>query len=56
MFGNYRISSNKRRASKKRRPLISAVPFGIHIEISASPVKTTAILNTELIRIVTIFY
>ena len=56
MFGNYRISSNKRRASNKRRPLINAVPFAIHIEISASPVITTAPLNTELIRIVTIFY
>ena len=31
----YRISSNKRRASNKRRPLISAAPLGIHIEISA---------------------
>ena len=31
----YRISS-KRRASNKRRPLISAAPLGIHIEISAS--------------------
>ena len=33
---DYRISSNKRRASNKRRPLISAAPLGIHIEISAS--------------------
>ena len=31
----YRISSNKRRASNKCRPLISAAPLGIHIEISA---------------------
>ena len=30
----YRISSNKRRASNKRCPLISAAPLGI--EISAS--------------------
>ena len=30
------ISSNKRRASNKRRPLKSAAPLGIHIEISAS--------------------
>ena len=33
---NYRISSNKRWASNKRRPLISAALLGIHIEISAS--------------------
>ena len=32
----YRISSNKLWASNKRRRLISAAPFGIHIEISAS--------------------
>ena len=32
----YRISSNKRRVSNKRCPLISAAPLGIHIEISAS--------------------
>ena len=32
----YRISSNKRRVSNKRRPQISAAPFGIHIEITAS--------------------
>ena len=35
-FVIYRISSNKRRASNKCRPLISAAPLGIHIEISAS--------------------
>ena len=33
---NYHISSNKRRASNKRRLLISATLLGIHIEISAS--------------------
>ena len=33
---NYRISFNKRRASNKRRPLISAAVLGVHIEISAS--------------------
>ena len=47
---NYRISSIERRASNKPRPLISAAPFGIHIEISAAP------LSAALIRIVTIFY
>ena len=31
----YRISSDKRRASYKRRPL-TAAPLGIHIEVSAS--------------------
>ena len=33
---SYCISSNKRRVSDKSRPLISAAPLGIHIEISAS--------------------
>ena len=33
---NYRISSNKHRVSNKHRPLISAAPLSIHIEISAS--------------------
>ena len=33
---NYHISSNKLRASNKRRLLISATLLGIHIEISAS--------------------
>ena len=32
----YRISSNERRVSNKRRPLISVALLGIHIEISAS--------------------
>ena len=32
----YRISSNKRRASNKHQPLISAALLGIHIEINAS--------------------
>ena len=32
----YRISSNKRRASNKRRPPINVGPLGIHIEISVS--------------------
>ena len=31
-----RISSNKRRASKKRRPLTSAAPLGFCIAINAS--------------------
>ena len=35
-YSEYRISSNKRRASNKFRPLISTAPLGIHIEISAS--------------------
>ena len=35
-LGRYRISSNKRRASNNHRPLISAAPLGIYIEISAS--------------------
>ena len=30
------ISSNKRRASNNRFPLINDAPLGIHIEISAS--------------------
>ena len=33
---DYRISSNKRRAPNKHRPLISAAISGAHIEISAS--------------------
>ena len=32
----YLISSNKRQASNKRHPLISAAPLDIQIEISAS--------------------
>ena len=35
---------------------ISAAPLGIHIEISASPLKSIAPLNVVLIRIATIFY
>ena len=31
----YRISSNKRRASKKARPLIYAALLGAHIKINA---------------------
>ena len=50
VFPHYRISSNKRRASNKCRPLISAALLGIHIEISAPP------LNAALIRIDTKFY
>ena len=38
----HRISSNKRLASNKRCPLISASPFGIHIEISASNKRRTS--------------
>ena len=33
---NYRIPSNKRRASNKCHPVISAALLAIHIEISAS--------------------
>ena len=36
IYMTYRISSNKCCSSNKRRPLISAAPLGIHIEISAS--------------------
>ena len=32
----YRISSDKRRVSNKRRPPISVAPLGMHIETSAS--------------------
>ena len=52
----YCIFSNKRWASNKRRSLIRAALLGIHIEISASPLIDAALLNTVLIRIVTIFY
>ena len=52
----YRISSNKRLASNKRYPLISAAPLGIVIEISASPLISAPPLNAALIRIVAIFY
>ena len=51
-----RISSNKRRASNNRRPLISVASLGIHIEISAFLLIRAAPLNTVLIRIVIIFY
>ena len=37
-------------------PQISAASLGILIEISASPLMSTATLNTAVIRIVTIFY
>ena len=36
MIMDYCISSNKRRASNKRHPLISAAPMGNHIEITAT--------------------
>ena len=52
----YRVSSNKHRASNKRRPLIKAAPSVIHIEISVSPLISVALLNAVLIRIVTIFH
>ena len=39
-----------------KAPLISAAPLGIHIEISASPLISAALLKTALIRIATIFY
>ena len=48
--------SNKRRASNKLRPLISAATLSIHIEISASPLISAAPLNKVLIKRVTIFY
>ena len=53
---NYHISCNKRWALNKRLPLISVTSLGIHIEISAYPLISTAPLNTTCIRIVTIFY
>ena len=43
----YRISSNKRRASNKHRPLISVTPLGIPIEIIAFPLMSAAPLNLE---------
>ena len=52
----YRISSNKRLTSNKRRPLISPPHLGIHIEISTSPLISATPLNVALIRIVTIYY
>ena len=59
----YRISSNKRRASNKRRPLTSFAPLDIHIEISPPPPRppaprliSAAPLNTALIKIVTVLY
>ena len=52
----YRIIRDKRRASNKRRPLISAAPLGINIEISASPLISAAPLNAALIGMVTILY
>ena len=48
--------ASKLRASNKHGTLINAIPLGIHIEISASPLISAAPLNTVLIRIVTIFY
>ena len=36
-------------------PQISAAPLGIHFEISASLLINAALLNTALVRIVTIF-
>ena len=53
-----RISSNKGRASNKRRPLMNAEALGIHIKMSASSLISAAYLylNATLIRIVTIFY
>ena len=50
------MSFKKRRASNKRRPLISAAPLGIHIEISTFPLIRAAPLTTALIRIVTVFF
>ena len=49
-YVSHRISSNKHQASNKHRPLISATPLGIHIEISTAP------LNTAFIRRATTFY
>ena len=51
----YGISSNKRRASNKRRPLVSAALMGIYIEISTSSLIIAASLSEGHIRIVTIF-
>ena len=36
MIMDYCISSNKRRVSNKRHPLISTAPMGNHIEITAT--------------------
>ena len=55
-FFDYRMFSNKRRASNKRRRLKNAAPLGIYIEISASPLIRAAPINAALIRIVTIFH
>ena len=52
----YHTSSNKHQASNKYCPLLSTAPLGIHIKISASPLKSTALLNVAFNRIVTIFY
>ena len=45
MYHVYRISSNYRRASYKRRTPISAAPLGIHIEICVSPLLSVAPLT-----------
>ena len=53
---DYRISSNKRRASNKRRTF-GYPHWNKHLPlISASPLISVAPLNAALIRIVTIFY
>ena len=52
----YHISSNEHLTSNKRRPLISASPLGMPIEISTSPLISATPLNVVLIRIVAIFY
>ena len=50
--GAYRISSNKRRASDKLSPLISAVILGIHTEISASLlIKASPLINAAPLNV-----
>ena len=48
-----RISSNKGRASNKRRPLMNAEALGIHIKMSASSLISAAYLylNATLITV-----
>ena len=55
-FEAYRISSNKRRASDKRHPLIRAAPLDIHIEINVSLLINAAHLNDARTGIISIFF
>ena len=50
------VSSNNHLTSNKRCPLVSALPLGMHIEISTYPLISATPLNVALIRIVTVFY